>query len=165
MINRLRSHFEKVPERQFYISGAPQCPIPDQQLGDAIKNSVFDFIWVQFYNTQGCSAADFANGSGNFNYDDWVDVIKKSANPSAKLYIGLPASKGSAGSGFYISPSQVKPMVEKYMGLYPKTFGGIMLWEATSAEKNVVDGLGYSEYMKKILYNTLLRPRRRRPLP
>ncbi|KAJ5118130.1 hypothetical protein N7526_011153 [Penicillium atrosanguineum] len=91
VVNRLRSNFKQYPDETFYISAAPQCSIPDQQLSDAIANSVFDFIWVQFYNTAGCSASDYFDGG--FNFASWIQVIKESANPHTKLFIGLPASK------------------------------------------------------------------------
>ncbi|KAJ5182912.1 hypothetical protein N7492_000528 [Penicillium capsulatum] len=151
LVNRLRSHFLEFPTRTFYISGSPQCPIPDAQLSKAIADSHFDFVWVQFYNTAGCSAAEYVHGTGHFNYGEWVTAIKQSANPSAKLYVGLPASKSAANAAYYIEPSQVKPLVEEYMGLYPETFGGIMLWEATAAENNVINGRNYMQHMKRIL--------------
>ncbi|KGO44881.1 Glycoside hydrolase, superfamily [Penicillium expansum] len=88
MINRLREHFSTDTTQTYYISGAPQCPIPDAQLSDAIARSSFDFLWVQFYNTEGCSAANWVNGTGNFNFDDWVGVIENSANTDTKLFIG-----------------------------------------------------------------------------
>ncbi|KAJ5689350.1 hypothetical protein N7462_003742 [Penicillium macrosclerotiorum] len=154
MINRLRTHFEEYPDQTFYISGAPQCTIPDEQLSNAISDSVFDFIWVQFYNTPACSARSFFNGTGDFNYGDWVDVILDSANPSAKLFIGLPAAEGAAATGDYLTPAEAYLLVDVYMNLYPDTFGGIMLWEATASDNNTsLDGLNYAQNMKRILYD------------
>ncbi|KAI9041665.1 class III chitinase ChiA1 [Aspergillus affinis] len=155
MIDRFREHFDLIPDRTFYISGAPQCSIPDQQLGLAIAASVFDFVWVQFYNTAGCSARDFfnvaGNGKGGFSYDAWVNVIKNGRNRAAKLYIGLPASESAAKPGYYLTPEEVDVLVARYMGRYPDTFGGIMLWEATASERNQIDGAAYAEHMKNIL--------------
>lgn len=34
--------------KQYFISGAPQCPYPDQWLGDSLNNAWYDFVWVQF---------------------------------------------------------------------------------------------------------------------
>ncbi|KAK1141946.1 Chitinase 2 [Aspergillus melleus] len=155
MIDRFREHFGLNPDRTFYISGAPQCSIPDQQLGLAIAASVFDFVWVQFYNTAGCSARDFFNvagsGNGGFNYDAWVNVIENGGNRAAKLYIGLPASESAANPGYYLTPEEVDVLVAQYMGRYPDTFGGIMLWEATASERNQINGAAYAEHMKNIL--------------
>nr|KYP37712.1 Acidic endochitinase [Cajanus cajan] len=36
--------------RYFYLSAAPQCPIPVYYLGKAIATGLFDYIFVQFYN-------------------------------------------------------------------------------------------------------------------
>ncbi|KAA8647600.1 class III chitinase ChiA1 [Aspergillus tanneri] len=156
MVNRFREHFNRVPDRRFYISGAPQCPIPDQQLSLAIANSVFDFVWVQFYNTEGCSARKYFSGSGGrinerFNYDSWVNFIQNGGNPATKLYIGLPASEKAANPGYYLSPREVDRMVAYYMDRYPDAFGGIMLWEATASERNRIDGINYAGHMKNIL--------------
>ncbi|PLB42382.1 class III chitinase ChiA1 [Aspergillus candidus] len=153
MVRRLREHYAAITDRSFYISGAPQCIIPDAQLGRAISNSWFDFIWVQFYNTWGCSARDFFSPSSpgaSFNYDAWVEVIKDGANPSAKLYIGLLGGDISQ-NGFYLSPNEVKPLVSRYMDLYPDTFGGVMIWEATSSELNQVNGSSFAGNVKAIL--------------
>ncbi|PLB43154.1 glycoside hydrolase [Aspergillus steynii IBT 23096] len=155
MVDRFREHFELIPDRTFYISGAPQCSIPDQQLGLAIAASVFDFVWVQFYNTAACSARNFFNiagsGNGGFNYDGWVNVIQNGGNRAAKLYIGLPASESAANPGYYLTPEEVDTLVAQYMGRYPETFGGIMLWEATASERNQINGTDYAEHMKNIL--------------
>lgn len=153
MVNRLREHFAEEPFRTFYISGAPQCSIPDAQLDDAIANSAFDFVWAQFYNTEGCSARNFIEGNGNpgFNYDDWVTVIKNSANPKAKLLVGLPASPEMAIEGFYLKPGEVEPLIAKYMDMYPESFGGIMLWEASASDRNQVNGRSYAANIKDIL--------------
>ena len=153
MVRRLREHYAAVTDRSFYISGAPQCIIPDAQLGRAISNSFFDFIWVQFYNTWGCSAREFYSPSrpgASFNYDAWVEIIKDGANPSAKLYIGLLGGDDSQ-DGFYLSPNEVQPLVSRYMDLYPDTFGGIMIWEATSSDLNRVNGSSFAGNVKAIL--------------
>lgn len=151
MINQFRELFNTYPDQKFYISGAPQCSIPDAQLGDAIANAAFDFLWVQFYNTPACSAANYVNGTGNFNFAEWVDVIRNSANPETKLFVGLPASEDAANPGYYITPDEAKTLVEEYMGLYPEHFGGIMLWEATASDNNTIDGFTYAQHMKHIL--------------
>ncbi|KAJ5709004.1 hypothetical protein N7493_010338 [Penicillium malachiteum] len=166
MIDRLRDHYTNYPEHQFYISGAPQCPIPDLQLSYAIQNSHFDFIWVQFYNTFACSARAFVEGLTTFNFASWVDVIQASANPDAKLYIGLPAGEAAANAGYYLDETEVWPLISEYIQSYPDTFGGIMLWEATASENNLdARGLTYAEQMKEILYHFAPPPPRPTPTP
>lgn len=151
MINRLRTHYASVPDRQFYVSAAPQCPIPDPQLSVTINKGMFDYIWVQFYNTASCAAINYAENLPGFNYGDWVDVILASSNPNARLFIGLPASEDSAYTGYYLTPDQVEPLVNQTMTLYPQTFGGIMLWEATSSDLNTINNMTYADNMKAIL--------------
>ncbi|KAF7588551.1 hypothetical protein BBP40_005540 [Aspergillus hancockii] len=122
MVTRLREHFAEKPDQKFYISGSPQCHIPDKQLDLAIATSAFDFLWVQFYNNDDCSARNFASGEG-FNFDAWVEIIKSGGNPAAKLYVGLPGSEAAANAGYYLTPEEVEPIVSKYMKKYPDTFG------------------------------------------
>jgi chitinase len=43
MVDQFRSLFDK-EEKTYYISGAPQCAIPDSHLSDAISKSIFDFM-------------------------------------------------------------------------------------------------------------------------
>ncbi|KAJ5811828.1 hypothetical protein N7474_008129 [Penicillium riverlandense] len=151
MINQLKTLYATVPDRQFYLSAAPQCPIPDPQLKVTINKGMFDYIWVQYYNTASCAAINYAQNATGFNYDEWVDVILASSNPDARLFIGLPASEDSAYSGYYLTPDQVEPLVNEYMTLYPGTFGGIMLWEATSSDNNTINNMTYADSMKAIL--------------
>ena len=94
-VNHLTTNlFPKGPLPKYYISGAPQCLSPDERLADAIKNSNFDFIFTQFYNTNGCSARDGYNGlnkgSTTFTFDAWVAWLNaNSKNKGVKLYLGL----------------------------------------------------------------------------
>jgi chitinase len=51
--------------REFLVTGAPQCPMPDALMGDALNTAWFDLVSVQFYN-------NYCQASGNsFNYDVW----------------------------------------------------------------------------------------------
>jgi len=49
-INRMRMHYVSDTSKTYYISGAPQCPLPDAYLNTALTAAYFDFIFVQFYN-------------------------------------------------------------------------------------------------------------------
>ncbi|GFF97809.1 endochitinase 2 [Aspergillus udagawae] len=152
MVNTFREYFNQVQDRKFYLSAAPQCVLPDAQLGDAITNSAFDFIWIQYYNTAACSAMSFVDNTlGTFNFDAWVTTLKTTASRNAKLYVGLPASPTAANAGYYLTPKQAESLVSTYMRRYPDTFGGIMLWEATTSENNKIDGSTYADHMKDIL--------------
>ena len=49
-VTRMRQNFANDTTKTYYISGAPQCPLPDAYLNTALTTSYFDFIFVQFYN-------------------------------------------------------------------------------------------------------------------
>ncbi|KAJ9407395.1 CAZyme family GH18 [Paecilomyces variotii] len=150
LARRLRDNFSEFPSKQFYLSAAPQCLSPDAQLSNAIQFASFDFIWVQFYNTDPCSARAWVDGdvTSDFTFDAWIPAIKLGGNPSAKLFIGLPADPTQA---YYVSPDEVETLVEEYMGRYPENFGGIMIWEATASDENQIDGRSYAANMKSVL--------------
>lgn len=70
MISRLRELFTEDPDNTYYITGAPQCPIPEPNseqchshiysfsdltdvldtVGVIIENAEFDYLWPQFYS-------------------------------------------------------------------------------------------------------------------
>lgn len=47
LVNELRA-LAAADSTTILISGAPQCPIPDAHLADAISNSMFDYLYVCF---------------------------------------------------------------------------------------------------------------------
>jgi Chitinase len=47
LISTLRSNFASDPSNTYYITGAPQCPIPEPNMQQIIVNSQFDYLWVQ----------------------------------------------------------------------------------------------------------------------
>ncbi|CAO1944332.1 unnamed protein product [Urochloa humidicola] len=116
------------------LSAAPQCPFPDQWDGSAINTGLFDFIWVQFYNNPPCQ---FSSGRSSFvaAWKQWESV------PAGKIFLGLPASKDAASTGFVPAgqlTSQVLPLIKGS----PK-YGGVMLWS-----KFYDDTTGYSSDIK-----------------
>ena len=48
MINKLRSNFASDSSNTYYITGAPQCPIPEPNMGEIVTAAQFDYLWVQF---------------------------------------------------------------------------------------------------------------------
>ena len=75
LINKLRSLFAEDSSHSYQISGAPQCPIPEPNMGAMIAAAKFDMLFIQFYNNPYCSAyqvvrPDGGEGDG-FNFDDW----------------------------------------------------------------------------------------------
>ncbi|KAF8717082.1 hypothetical protein HU200_026194 [Digitaria exilis] len=117
-----------------FLSAAPQCPFPDEWDGGAINTGLFDYVWVQFYNNPECQ---FSSGRGAFMaaWKQWESV------PAGQIFLGLPASKDAAGTGFVPAGelnSQVLPLIRGS----PK-YGGVMLWS-----KYYDDRTGYSSAIK-----------------
>ncbi|KAK2467976.1 hypothetical protein APHAL10511_000271 [Amanita phalloides] len=48
-VTKLRS-LMATGNKQFYVTGAPQCPFPDAYLGAVLNAVGFDAVYVQFYN-------------------------------------------------------------------------------------------------------------------
>ncbi|CBI40450.3 unnamed protein product, partial [Vitis vinifera] len=64
--------------KKVYLTAAPQCPFPDAWVGGALMTSLFDYVWVQFYNNPPCH--------GFIPVDDLKSTV-------------LPAIKGSSKYG------------------------------------------------------------------
>eukprot|EP01133_Synstelium_polycarpum_P001372 gene1372-1575_t len=136
--------------KKYYITGAPQCVYPDASMGPgpntALSTGKIDIINVQFYNNY-CGIST----PNAFNYKTWADWVKESS-PKSKIYIGAPASASSAGQGSYISERDLEKIVSSVFS--DSAFGGVMLWDVSTAENNIVNGsLAYgaaiSQYIKK----------------
>ncbi|KDR84818.1 hypothetical protein GALMADRAFT_233211 [Galerina marginata CBS 339.88] len=128
-VNTLRS-LAKNSRKRYYITAAPQCPFPDAEVGNALSSSFFDAVYVQFYN-------NFCETSvpSEFNFATWDHWAKtQSPNRDVKVYLGAPASAGSAGNGF-VSSQTLANIARDAQKRY-SSFGGIMLWDADSAYTN-----------------------------
>jgi chitinase len=161
MISTLRSNFASDPSHTYYITGAPQCPIPEPNMGIIIGNATFDYLWVQFYNnnngldnnTYESCALPF-NGNAPFNYDQWVSFIASTPSANAKIFIGVPAAPlaangGTGGETYYITPAQLAELVGEYES--NSAFGGIMMWSAGFSDSNVNNGCTYAQEAHNIL--------------
>lgn len=139
--NRLRTLMDATGSK-YYLSAAPQCPYPDAADGEMLNGAVkFDIVWVQFYNNYcGLTAFGSASSPGNFNFatwDNWASTV--SANKNVKVMIGAPAAPTAAGSG-YVDSSKLTQII-KYSKQF-KSFGGVMLWDASQAYTNNPSYLG-----------------------
>ena len=108
----------------FYLSAAPQCPIPDRYLDTAIKTGLFDYVWVQFYNNPPCQYSESSGTSLLLSsWNDWASLVF----PNNSLFLGLPASSAAAPSGGFIPAhnltNDVLPVVKQ-----TANYGGVMLW-------------------------------------
>ncbi|KAJ5569155.1 chitinase 2 [Penicillium hetheringtonii] len=150
LINNLRSNFNSDVSNEYYITGAPQCPIPEPNMQQIIANSQFDYLWVQFYNNPSCSV------NGAINFGSWVTNIAGTASSNAKILIGLPASPYAAtgtydGAQYYLQPSALAALLREFTS-YPQ-LGGVMLWSAGFSDSNTNNGCNYAQQARKI-FNT-----------
>ncbi|PNS15983.1 Chitinase 1 [Sphaceloma murrayae] len=142
--------------KTYFISGSPQCIVPDAHFAQAVSNAWFDWLFIQFYNTPICSAragVNFIEGASSIDisYTKWSQV--KFFNKNAKIYIGVPGSSAASNSlDYYLPPKEADLLINKYYK--DSKFGGIMLWEATYAKNNVVCGKNYPTWIKQILNAT-----------
>ncbi|KAI1201448.1 class III chitinase ChiA2 [Nemania serpens] len=153
MISALRANFGSDPHNSYYITGAPQCPLPERNMGVVIEHARFDYLWPHFYNN-GDSCGLPVNGNALFNYDDWVSYTARTPSADAKLFIGVPAAPLAAngqptGETYYATPRQLSDIVRKYKT--HERFSGIMMWPAGFSDSNVVDGCTYAQQAKSIL--------------
>ncbi|MED6156220.1 hypothetical protein PIB30_012497 [Stylosanthes scabra] len=122
--------------KKVYLSAAPQCPFPDEWLGNALQTGLFDYVWIQFYNNPPCqySSGDISNLENAWK--QWTTQV-----PATKIFLGLPAAPEAAGGGF-VSPSNLTSEVLPVIKNATK-YGGVMLWS-----KYYDDKTGYSSSIK-----------------
>ncbi|KAI0392694.1 glycoside hydrolase family 18 protein [Xylariaceae sp. FL0594] len=156
MIAALRAGFATDPSRSYYITGAPQCPIPEPNMSVLIENARFDYLWPQFYNNNNYTVpcALPINGNAPFNYDQWVEYTAGTPSKDARLYVGVPAGPlgangGPAGATYYATPEQLAEIVGEYKS--HDRFSGIMLWAAGFSDANTINGCTYAQQVKSIL--------------
>jgi len=131
-VKRLRTHMDKGKKR-YYVTAAPQCPFPDVYVGSIINSVAMDMVFVQFYNNA-CGLNNYQDANA-WNYATWDDWAKNtSPNKNVRVYIGAPASQSSAGQGYVDAPvlGTIAQNVKKEFS----SFGGVMLWDASSAYGN-----------------------------
>ncbi|KAE9362672.1 glycoside hydrolase family 18 protein [Stipitochalara longipes BDJ] len=136
--------------KEYLITGAPQCPLPDTNMSDMINQVAFDIVWPQFYNNPGCSARNWvtntkAGTTPGFNFDTWQSTLASGASKNAQLYIGLlggPQGTSATYAGDYLNPTEAKSLIGAVAG--ESSFGGVMIWDAVSSDGSVSPLTGYT---------------------
>ncbi|KAL8393284.1 hypothetical protein RB595_003171 [Gaeumannomyces hyphopodioides] len=143
---RLRAHFASPRGRRKprYLTASPQCLVPDSNLSAVIRAVRFDALFIQFYNTQTCSAARWARSNpsftpgssrapsaAGFTFDDWARHLRGTPSRGARLLVGLPGGARAAAPGQYVPPDAARRLVEAYY-CRPQ-FAGVAVWDATYA--------------------------------
>jgi len=155
LIQKLQSYFTRDSSNQYLITGAPQCVLPEANMGNIIENAAFDRLWVQWYNNyQDCDASNYVYGpqaeGASFNYDQWTNYLSGTPSRNAKILVGLPASKTAAASQSWIDPKDLPKLVD-YVQDKPM-FGGIMFWEASESDKyQGANSCNYAQEVSNIL--------------
>ncbi|KAL9978993.1 hypothetical protein ACROYT_G016582 [Oculina patagonica] len=157
-IQELRTLMDNDPSKAYLITGAPQCPYPDHHLGPkpgtglGEKGHLVDHLYIQFYNNY-CHT-----GAGDWFHNtlkQWLDFSKKVNGPL--IFIGMPAAtKGASGAHYYRPPAELKKLYQSVKNL--PGVGGIMLWDVSWDQNNVIGGERYSEYAYKELGGVTLPP-------
>lgn len=168
MINKLRGYFPK--GSNYLITGAPQCVVNDENMDLMIQGAQFDIIWVQFYNSWGCSVRDWItknpnyasdgiehpadpnNKYGGFSFEKWYNRLQapNSKSSNAKLAIGVLGKATETGVvDFRVSSAELKPLIDAYF--CHKNFGGLMIWDAVTAGNNLKDGVTFQGQIKNLL--------------
>jgi len=138
--------------KKYYISGAPQCPYPDAYMGPKSGTALgdagdkFDYLTVQFYNNY-CS---YQGGTWFWSsFSQWATWSRSATGGKVKIFLGLPAST-EAGGG-YVTPDAISGAVKTLRQNYTDVFGGVMLWDASWDQNNVVNGAPYGHSIVKLL--------------
>ncbi|KAK6197844.1 glycoside hydrolase superfamily [Scheffersomyces amazonensis] len=143
LATQLRENFSSDSSKTYYISAAPQCPYPDQSVGDLLSQANVDFAFIQFYNNY-CSLS-----GGQFNWDQWVNYANTvSPNKNIKLFVGLPGSSSSAGSG-YVDVNTIQSTISSIIS--SSQFGGISIWDVSTATNNDVGSISFLQSIKNLL--------------
>lgn len=142
----LRQQFSQDTTKTYYLSAAPQCPLPDASIPLGAM-TVADFVWVQFYNNPTCN---LDNSSGfQSSFAAWsANLSARSTTPGRpRVYIGAAAFDG-VGSGYVVGEG-LSSQVSLARELYVDNFGGMMLWDGSEGMANVDeygdDYLGYAK--------------------
>lgn len=136
---QLRSLMVADPTKSYFLTTAPQRPYPDATDGAMLDGAVdFDAIWVQFYNNycglQSFTDTDTSRAQTSFNFDVWDGWAHNvSKNPNVRVFLGVPANTGAAGSG-YESSSTLSCIISYRQNF--SSFGGVMMWDSSHAYAN-----------------------------
>lgn len=127
LAKQLQSYFAS-GSKKFYLSAAPQCPYPDQSVGDLMSQVDLDFAFIQFYN-------NYCSIDKQFNWDTWSQYA---SGKNIKLYLGIAGSPSSAGSG-YVDLSSVQKTISSIKS--DASFGGVSIWDISSVPDQYIDGI------------------------
>jgi chitinase len=91
-INEIRA----VSSNTWKIGAAPQCVNPDGNMGTYIQSALIDYVFVQLYNTDKCSAKNQVDkpGDSTNTFATWLSQSYASSN--IEVYAGLVSFSGNS---------------------------------------------------------------------
>ncbi|CAK9436528.1 uncharacterized protein LODBEIA_P10860 [Lodderomyces beijingensis] len=125
LANKLRKYFAS-SSKKYYLSAAPQCPYPDESVGELMAQVDLDFAFIQFYN-------NYCSINKQFNWDTWSQYA---SGKNIKLYLGVPGSSSSAGSG-YVDSNTLQNTISNIKS--DPHFGGVSVWDISSAPQGFMN--------------------------
>ncbi|XP_031573002.1 acidic endochitinase-like [Actinia tenebrosa] len=159
-IKEMRRIMDADQSKVYLLTGAPQCPYPDHHLGPGGNSGLelagedMDHLYIQFYNNY-CHT-----GAGNWfdsTLKQWLDFSKSRSPRGPLIFIGMPAATGGAsGAHFYRPPAELRALYQKVRDL--PGIGGIMLWDVSWDQNNVISGKRYSEVAFSLLKGSTVVP-------
>lgn len=141
-VQALRNEFATDKSKEYYISAAPQCPLPDASIPVGAMQ-LMDFVWVQFYNNGICNI-------GQSGFVDSFTAWSKNIAGGPQLYIGAPACEACAGSG-YLAPGAVATAIKSATAANVPNMGGVMLWDGSEGMTNTAGGQTFNQVVKAAL--------------
>ncbi|KAI9105533.1 glycoside hydrolase superfamily, partial [Phlyctochytrium arcticum] len=130
--------------RKFFITAAPQCFFPDVLQDTAYAKGYFDWLNIQWYNNP-CGNFAFPTPAWQDAVEFWVNWANTvSANPNVRLLIGAPSSIAAASPQSFVplvstsdtAQPSMTTIIARWKQDYRTRFGGVMLWEVTTADSN-----------------------------
>lgn len=131
-------------KKTYLVTAAPQCVYPDQNLQTILDSHPIDALFVQFYNNR-CGVHN-PQGFNWHQWEAWANTI--ALNKNVSLFLGIPASQSAASFG-YVPPAEVAMILDRVV-LSPR-FGGVMLWDASQNQNNLIQGSSFSQHAKQAM--------------
>ena len=146
--------------KQYYLSAAPECPLPSLSIPIPSLLPHLDFISVQFYNNPSCnldSGSSFLDSLTSWSQalaqtHDFVDV-GNGVSDGPRLLVGVPAFT-AGGSGF-VDVAGFRSVLGEVKGLGLGNVAGVTFWDGAYEEESGSGGGGggetYASAVKEVL--------------
>ncbi|EXJ66590.1 uncharacterized protein A1O5_10260 [Cladophialophora psammophila CBS 110553] len=180
LVSTLRQLMGSDTSKTYYLSAAPQCPIPDLSIPVASLLNEIDFFGIQFYNNPACQLSSGQGFLGSLQ--EWSSDLLGASSPtrltkrssriqarqpshtfhninngitSPRLLIGTPAFP-LAGSG-YVDVATYKSILAQVKSMNLPNLAGAIFWDGAYQEvsRQRIDNSGrnvtFAEVVREIL--------------